>query len=110
MLSSSAPRAAPAGARAKPLHRWAPRMAHPARSGASIVPRVAQKTEDAEVDAFAELVRMAVEKDPSLAKLAEEHLGKRGAAAASAAGPAPQLLPGQNKPPWLRQRAPQGDR
>ena len=26
------------------------------------------------------------------------------------AGPMPHQLPGSNKPPWLRQRAPQGDR
>jgi hypothetical protein len=76
---------------------------------APVVPRVAKAEDGVEVDAFAELVRMAVEKDPSLAKLAEQHLAKK-SAAASAAGPAPQLLPAQTKPPWLRQRAPQGDR
>jgi lipoic acid synthetase len=53
-------------------------------------------------DAFAELVRLAVEKDPSLAA--------RAAAATSAAGPPPGALPGANKPGWLRQRAPQGAR
>jgi lipoic acid synthetase len=53
-------------------------------------------------DAFAELVKMAVEADPSLAA--------RAAAASSAAGPAPTTLPLQNKPGWLRQRAPQGER
>ncbi len=79
-------------------------------------------------DAFAELVRMAVEKDPSLAPLAEQHLKKGRAAvgvpvspfapqpAATAAaattgasllGPALGSLPNSGKPPWLRQRAPQ---
>mmetsp|Transcript_16115 Transcript_16115/g.44912 ORF Transcript_16115/g.44912 Transcript_16115/m.44912 type:complete len:393 (+) Transcript_16115:148-1326(+) len=43
-----------------------------------------------EGDAFAELVKMAVEKDPSLSNIA------------------PSASP--RKPPWLRQRAPQGDR
>ena len=53
-------------------------------------------------DAFAELVKMAVEKDPSLA----------GHVAGSAAGQPPSLqqLPNQTKPGWLRQRAPQGER
>lgn len=49
-----------------------------------------------EGDAFAELVRLAVDADPSLAARAAQ----------SAAGPPPTLT----KPPWLRQRAPQGDR
>lgn len=62
-----------------------------------------------EGDAFAELVRMAVAKDPSLAPLAEQHLRER-AGAHAGAGPSHQPLPGQTKPPWLRQRAPQGER
>jgi len=69
-------------------------------------------------DAFAELVRMAVEKDPSLAPLAEQHLKKKAAApvspfaspaapASSMLGPSLGTLPNSSKPPWLRQRAPQ---
>lgn len=69
------------------------------------------ETPSLEGDAFAELVRMAVAKDPSLAPLAEEHLKKKKVTAASSMlGPAVGSLPNQNKPPWLRQRAPQGDR
>lgn len=49
-------------------------------------------------DAFAELVKLAIEKDPSLAH--------RSATATATAAP----LPNQNKPGWLRQRAPQGER
>jgi hypothetical protein len=75
-------------------------------------------------DAFAELVRLAVEKDPSLAPLAQQQLQKqqaqRAAAAAAAAaarprpssmlGPSLASLPNSSKPPWLRQRAPQGEK
>ncbi|KAF6258709.1 lipoic acid synthetase [Scenedesmus sp. NREL 46B-D3] len=76
-------------------------------------------------DAFAELVRMAVEKDPTLAPLAEQQLKQRqqqparqpAAAAAAAAstatsmlGPSLASLPQSSKPPWLRQRAPQGEK
>eukprot|EP00882_Tetradesmus_deserticola_P017288 GHRQ01018518.1.p2 GENE.GHRQ01018518.1~~GHRQ01018518.1.p2 ORF type:complete len:190 (+),score=51.22 GHRQ01018518.1:266-835(+) len=73
-------------------------------------------------DAFAELVRMAVEKDPTLAPLAEQHLKQRqqqptGQPAAAAARPATSMLgpslgslPNSSKPPWLRQRAPQGEK
>ena len=50
-------------------------------------------------DAFAELVRLAVQKDPTLAA--------RTSAARVASPPRPPALA---KPPWLRQRAPQGDR
>lgn len=63
-----------------------------------------------EGDAFAELVRMAVSKDPSLAPLAEQHLAAGKGAAQSAIGPSYDQLPGQTKPPWLRQRAPQGEK
>lgn len=64
-----------------------------------------------EGNAFAELVRMAVAKDPSLATLAEQHLKQKSATAASSLlGPALTSLPNQSKPPWLRQRAPQGNR
>ncbi len=69
-------------------------------------------------DAFKELVRLAVEKDPSLATLAEQHLASpRGGMAAtsrqgasSMLGPSLAQLPGSKKPPWLRQRAPQGEK
>lgn len=56
-------------------------------------------------DAFAELVKMAVQKDPSLAERAERSL----AGGTSTSG-SPQPLPNQEKPYWLRQRAPQGER
>ena len=96
--------------------------------------------ETPQIDAFEELVRMAVARDPSLATLAQQHLSKKksgttppasmgpgtttgtgadtGAAAAGAAsakpstmlGPSLAQLPASSKPPWLRQRAPQGDK
>ena len=52
-------------------------------------------------DAYAELVRLAVKKDPSLAGLAEQHLQtsslpRHGAAAQ------PPVAPNQVKAPWLR--------
>lgn len=47
-------------------------------------------------DAFADLVRLAVAQDPSLAKLQPVH--------------PPQNAADKRKPPWLRQRAPQGER
>uniref|UniRef100_A0A383WNL3 Lipoyl synthase, chloroplastic n=1 Tax=Tetradesmus obliquus TaxID=3088 RepID=A0A383WNL3_TETOB len=61
---------------------------------------------------------MAVEKDPTLAPLAEQHLKQRqqqpAAAAAGTAtsmlGPSLASLPNSSKPPWLRQRAPQGEK
>lgn len=64
---------------------------------------------------------MAVAKDPSLAPLAEQHLGakkqKQQAAAAGGGpkasqmlGPSLAALPNSSKPPWLRQRAPQGEK
>ncbi|PNH01054.1 Lipoyl synthase, chloroplastic, partial [Tetrabaena socialis] len=63
------------------------------------------------VDAFEELVRLAVEKDPSLATLAEQHLTSKKAATAASSmlGPPLATLPNQSKPAWLRQRAPQGE-
>ncbi|GFR46784.1 hypothetical protein Agub_g8415 [Astrephomene gubernaculifera] len=62
------------------------------------------------IDAFEELVRLAVEKDPSLASLAEQHLrSKKVTASSSLLGPSLSALPNQSKPAWLRQRAPQGD-
>ena len=90
-----------------------------------------------QVDAYALLVKLAVQKDPSLATLAEQHLStKKGSAAplaktspfdlqqssgnaasssapttrSSMLGPSLAMLPKASKPPWLRQRAPQGDR
>jgi lipoic acid synthetase len=72
---------------------------------------------DAPADAFAELVRMAVEKDPSLAPLAEQHLQQRqqgvtakAPTATTMLGPSLASLPNSSKPPWLRQRAPQGEK
>lgn len=66
---------------------------------------------------------MAVEKDPSLAKLAEQQLQKQQQQQAAAAaaqqkqqvassmlGPSLAALPNSSKPPWLRQRAPQGEK
>jgi hypothetical protein len=61
---------------------------------------------------------MAVEKDPTLAPLAEQHLqqrqqqpaGQPAAAATSMLGPSLASLPNSSKPPWLRQRAPQGEK
>jgi len=50
-------------------------------------------------------VRLAVQKDPSLQALAAQHLGARPAAASTR-----DALPAATKPPWLRQRAPQGER
>lgn len=60
-------------------------------------------------DAFAELVKMAVDKDPTLA----DHAVASTSAASALCGvvtPGPAALPGQTKPGWLRQRAPQGER
>ncbi|KAK9795563.1 hypothetical protein WJX73_010243 [Symbiochloris irregularis] len=51
-------------------------------------------------NAFGELVRLAVSKDASLSARA----------AASVTGPQPATLKEHAKPPWLRQRAPQGER
>lgn len=54
-----------------------------------------------EIDAFEELVKMAVAKDPSLATLAEQHLKKKQVTAAnSMLGPAVSSLPNSSKPPW----------
>lgn len=85
--------------------------------------RAAAPETDVPTDAFAELVRMAVEKDPSLAKLAEQQLQKQQQQQAAAAaaqqkqqvassmlGPSLAALPNSSKPPWLRQRAPQGEK
>lgn len=91
---------------------------HPSR-GESLVARSASGTkvddleglETPEIDAFEELVKLAVAKDPSLAALAEQHLNKKrtSGASASVVGPTPEQLPASSKPGWLRQRAPQGD-
>jgi lipoic acid synthetase len=78
--------------------------------------RAASAESKQEVDAFAELVRLAIEKDPSLATLAEQHLSKnqspspQGPKASQMLGPSLVSLPNSSKPPWLRQRAPQGDK
>ncbi|CAL5224299.1 g6965 [Coccomyxa viridis] len=61
-------------------------------------------------DAFAELVGMAVEVQPSLADRATRDLAASQRASASVAGPSLSQLPLANKPGWLRQRAPQGER
>lgn len=66
-------------------------------------------------DAFAELVRLAVEKDPSLAAQAALDLRERDEARpvdrTFPLGPmSAEGLPLSNKPPWLRQKAPQGSR
>jgi len=59
---------------------------------------------DGGVDAFAALVDAARAVDPSLP-------AARPPGAALTCGPSPSdLPPGLSKPPWLRQRAPQGDR
>ncbi|KAK9822733.1 hypothetical protein WJX74_001383 [Apatococcus lobatus] len=54
------------------------------------------------VDAFQELVRLAVNADPQLATPSSS--------AAASAGPTPKQAAGKEKPAWLRQRAPQGPR
>jgi lipoic acid synthetase len=78
---------------------------------AASVDRDSALYETPQIDAFAELVKMAVDKDPSLAGLAEQHLKGRSTSSASAMlGPALPSLPNSSKPPWLRQRAPQGDK
>ena len=68
--------------------------------------------DDEHGDAFAELVRMAVEKDPSLADKAAVDMGyKKPSYNMAMLGPmSAEGLPLQNKPGWLRQKAPQGDR
>lgn len=107
-------RARPARAAAAHLGGSARRSGVPARSSST-------DTGAPPADAFAELVRLAVEKDPSLATLAEQQLKQRQQppAAAAPARPAPPTamlgpslasLPNSSKPPWLRQRAPQGEK
>lgn len=71
--------------------------------------------DDIPEDAFAELVRLAVEKDPSLAgkaaqDLREGHGTPRPASLAMLGPTSAEGLPLQNKPGWLRQKAPQGER
>lgn len=107
------------------------RVAQPQTEGAA---PAAVEGDDHQIDtsdAFAELVRMAVAKDPSLAPLAEQHLKKKasevgapaspfapiggaphagGARASAMLGPGLASLPNSSKPAWLRQRAPQGDK
>lgn len=69
-----------------------------------------ENLETPQIDAFEELVKLAVQKDPSLATLAEQHLKSKVTAASSLLGPSLRQLDGQSKPPWLRQRAPQGEK
>ncbi|BDA46798.1 Lipoyl synthase, chloroplastic [Coccomyxa sp. Obi] len=61
-------------------------------------------------DAFAELVSMAIQVDPSLAERGAQALAGARGGAASVVGPRVEQMPGSNKPGWLRQRAPQGER
>lgn len=61
-------------------------------------------------NAFEELVRLAVEKDPSLRPLAEQHLSSIKQELPIALASPPPLDKVGSKPPWLRQKAPQGDR
>lgn len=89
-----------------------------------IVTAASTDTDAPSGDAFAELVRLAVEKDPSLAPLAAQHLGAKATAGAGGAATSPSLgaqphamlgpslaaLPNSSKPAWLRQRAPQGEK
>lgn len=69
-----------------------------------------------EINAFEELVRLAVEKDPSLSALAQQHLSKGKTSppeqrpSSLMLGPSLGQLPNSSKPPWLRQRAPQGEK
>ena len=98
------------------------RLAHRGHGSRCLTPvgrgwpcRAASAESKPEVDAFAELVRLAVEKDPSLAPLAEQHLSQKqeslqGPKATQMLGPSLGSLPNSSKPPWLRQRAPQGDK
>ena len=67
-----------------------------------------------EYDAFAELVRMAVEKDPSLRSTmtpsaSSSQQGSRKTSLAMLGPMSAESLPLQNKPGWLRQKAPQGE-
>lgn len=110
-----------AGGAPPPAHAMRQRRAQrPALRIRAAAPRAATD-EDllmAQADAFEELVRMALEKDPSLAPLAEQHLKAKAdkqqapgpAGAAAMLGPSLAALPNSSKPPWLRQRAPQGER
>ena len=54
-----------------------------------------------ETDAYAQLVQLAVQKDPSLAALAEQHLNSSPLPRSGAAGQAPPA-PNATKAPWLR--------
>ncbi|KAF5827959.1 hypothetical protein DUNSADRAFT_18455 [Dunaliella salina] len=83
----------------------APQTAHPQGHGRELLQQAEASFSGSEEDAFAELVRMAVAVDPSLAKQQPPIT-----AASSLLGPPVGALPNQSKPPWLRQRAPQGNR
>jgi len=91
------------------IHLRAPRRPGPPARGRRLPSRAARDGTSAqaeelewEQDAFAELVKLAVAKDPSLADRAQRSL-------ASHAGTSGKR-PGTVKPPWLKQRAPQGER
>lgn len=93
-----------------PARRWTRRRLHVAATAAPSS-RAASSSSDGQLevaeyggDAFADLVAMAVAADPSLP------LPPAAAAACSSAGPSLDALPLSNKPPWLRQRAAQGER
>jgi lipoic acid synthetase len=91
----------------------APAATPPAAAGALLgAPLAAEEAELARLagaDAFAELVQLAVAADPSLAPPTRPRAGSAGAAA-SAVGPPAAASASATKPPWLRQRAPQGER
>ncbi|KAK9807861.1 hypothetical protein WJX72_011537 [[Myrmecia] bisecta] len=70
----------------------------------------AQAVLDGEEDAFATLVALAVQKDPSLAGRGAAALAGSVGASTSVTGPKLGTLAQQAKPSWLRQRAPQGER
>lgn len=67
-------------------------------------------TPDLGDDAYATLVQLAVQKDPSLAPLASQHLSSHTAHAAATAAQPPPPGGAARKAPWLRQRAAQGER
>lgn len=54
-----------------------------------------------DTDAYADLVRMAVEKDPSLANLAKQHLSVSSLPRSGIVAQPPPA-PNQSKAPWLR--------
>ena len=69
-------------------------------------PRRSKEAVPRALSAYEELVRQAVEADPSLAPLAQQHLRQRSSRTADVLGP--PLSSSSQKPPWLRQRGAQG--